>query len=166
MLNVVAEHDATGIAMHMQGRPQTMQKRPDYADVVDEVVSYLGTRLRAARSLGVTCILDPGIGFGKTLEHNLTLLTHLDRLLSLGAPILIGASRKSFISALSPSEPDRRLSGTLAAHLQAVDQGAHILRVHDVAEHVQALAIAAALQQQAKSFAARSRKPWQRPRSC
>jgi dihydropteroate synthase len=143
---------ATGVPvclMHAQGTPETMQLAPSYRDVVAEVRDYLAARMDWAVAQGIapgSVVLDPGIGFGKTVEHNLTLLRHLDALTALGAPVLVGASRKKFIGTVTGVDvADRRLAGSLAVALHAAAGGAAILRVHDVAETRQALAIWAAL---------------------
>lgn len=133
------------VLMHMQGEPGTMQDAPAYADVVAEVRAYLDDRVRACVDAGIprdrVCV-DPGIGFGKTKDHNAALIAHLDAVAPDGVPVLLGVSRKSFIAQLSRDEPaDRRLAGSLAAALAGVERGARILRVHDVAETAQALAV-------------------------
>ena len=134
------------ILMHMQGQPQTMQADPRYGDVVAEVCAYLAERARLAMAAGVAreaISLDPGIGFGKTLEHNLALLSHIDALAHLGFPVVLGVSRKRFIQGLDPSaiEPTDRLGGSIAAALAGAQAGVDILRVHDVAQTAQALAV-------------------------
>ncbi len=132
------------ILMHAQGMPETMQDNPRYQDVLMEVCDYLSARADAAIAAGVEkskITLDPGIGFGKTLEHNLALLRHLDDIKALGYPVLMGASRKSFIGRIDGSTADDRLGGSLAAALYSVKGGADILRVHDVVETVQALTV-------------------------
>ncbi len=138
------------VLMHAQGDPKTMQKDPCYDDVVEEVYAYLAGRMEACVKAGVSedrLIVDPGIGFGKTLKHNLTLLSHLDRFGALGRPVLLGASRKRFISALDRDGPAKeRLGGSLAAALSGYARGASILRVHDVAETRQALSIYSAIE--------------------
>lgn len=135
--------------MHMQGEPATMQDNPRYADVVEEVFFFLKERIEACLAAGIKrsrIIVDPGIGFGKTLEHNLALLRNLARFQDMRAPVLLGVSRKRFIAQLSRDEPPQeRLAGSLAAALEAARQGVQILRVHDVAQTKQALAIVAAL---------------------
>jgi dihydropteroate synthase len=141
----VREHKAAAVLMHMRGDPRSMQHAPHYDDVVGEVSAFLAERLASCRAAGMTddqlCV-DPGIGFGKTVDHNLALLRGLDRLAALGAPVLVGVSRKSFIAKLSRGEaPGDRLGGSLAAALWAVAHGAAILRAHDVAATAQALAI-------------------------
>jgi dihydropteroate synthase len=134
------------ILMHMQGEPQTMQADPRYGDVVAEVCAYLAERARLAMAAGVARAairLDPGIGFGKTLEHNLALLSHIDALVGLGFPVVLGVSRKRFIQGLDPSatEPTDRLGGSIAAALAGAQAGVDMLRVHDVAQTAQALAV-------------------------
>jgi len=135
--------------MHAQGTPQTMQADPRYDDVLAEVFAHLAARMEAAHAAGIArsrLIVDPGIGFGKTAAHNLTLLQGLARFHALGAPVLLGASRKRFIGTLSGVEvADQRLAGSLAVALHAAAQGAQVIRVHDVAETVQALALWRAL---------------------
>jgi len=133
------------ILMHMQGEPRTMQSNPHYANVVLDVFDALEQRVQACESAGIArnrIILDPGIGFGKTVTHNLQLLQHLSLLHCLGCPLLLGVSRKSFIAKLSRDEDaSQRLPGTLAATLAGVAQGVQFHRMHDVAETVQANAI-------------------------
>ena len=143
---LTARYNAAAVIMHMQGTPQTMQSAPKYEDVVDEVYTYLQRQAQKAQDYGIKeIILDVGIGFGKTLEHNISLLQHLPHFRSLGYPLLVGASRKSMIDKISPSKAERRLGGTLALHLYAAKNGADIVRVHDVHEHAQAFAIEEAL---------------------
>jgi dihydropteroate synthase len=150
LADVAAELDAYVCLMHMQGEPRTMQVDPRYDDVVSEVASFLDERLRFAVARGIRedrICLDPGIGFGKTVEHNVELLRRLDVLLSLGRPLLLGLSRKSSFGKLA-GDPGARtgpLGASLAAAVSAYERGATILRVHDVREHVDALAVAAAL---------------------
>ncbi len=138
------------VLMHAQGDPRTMQDNPVYEDVVAEVTAFLGARIEACVAAGIArdrLIVDPGIGFGKTLEHNLALLANLDRLSSLDCPILLGASRKRFIAALDRDGPAaNRLGGSLAVLLAGWRRGAAIFRVHDVAETRQALKIAGAIE--------------------
>jgi len=141
MAGVAAESSAGVVLMHMKGSPRTMQVNPEYADVVQEVGTYLKERTDFAVSSGVersSVVIDPGIGFGKTVEHNLELLRGLPQLPQLaesGCPLLVGASRKSFIGKLlNKEQPDERLAGGLAVAAFAVMGGAHILRVHDVLE--------------------------------
>jgi len=143
-----AERGAGLVLMHMYGTPQTMQKRPVYEDVVEDVKAFLAARMEAAVSVGVKekrIWLDPGIGFGKTLEHNMELLGRLEELRSLGRPLLVGTSRKSFIGMLDGSKTNERLGGTIASSVLAAVQGADVLRVHDVAEVEQAMRVAAAI---------------------
>ncbi len=143
---ICASNNTMAIIMHMQGTPQTMQNQPQYENVLSDIYSFFEQRIQRAESLGVRNItLDVGIGFGKTLEHNLMLIKHLEHFLTLGKPLLVGASRKSMIDKISASSPQERLGGTLALHLEAVRNGASIIRVHDVKEHVQALKIQHAL---------------------
>ncbi len=143
---VCASNGARAVIMHMQGTPQTMQDNPEYENILSDIYSFFESRIAKAESLGVKdIVLDVGIGFGKTLEHNLMLIKNLEHFLTLGKPLLIGASRKSMIDKISPSLVDDRLAGTLALHLEAVKNGASMLRVHDVKEHVQALKIQRAL---------------------
>lgn len=144
-LQVAVQSNAQIVLMHMQGTPQTMQTKPHYENVVEDVFAYLQKRIAACEAAGIKkehLIADPGIGFGKTPEHNITLLRNVDRFQALGVPILIGASRKSFIEALTgPCPPDQRLGGSLAAALAAAQRGARYLRVHDVKETRQMLAL-------------------------
>jgi dihydropteroate synthase len=144
-LELVARTGASIVLMHMQGEPATMQREPRYADVVAEVAAFLRERVDACRAAGIgderLCV-DPGIGFGKTVAHNLALLRDLARLRPDGVALLVGASRKGFIAKLSAGEgADARLPGSLAAALAAVARGTDVLRVHDVAATKQALAI-------------------------
>jgi len=144
MIEVVAEYDTAVVIMHMKGEPRTMQVRPRYRDVVAEIADYLTHRISAAEEAGVNpkkIMVDPGIGFGKTLEHNLEIIARLGELKSLGKPIAIGVSRKAFIGKLTGLPPERRIEGSLAAAVLAVREGANIVRVHDVSQTVQALAV-------------------------
>ncbi|MBP7502190.1 MAG: dihydropteroate synthase [Aquabacterium sp.] len=147
-VDVVARHGACGVClMHMQGDPATMQLRPSYPDVVDEVKGYLSQRAEVVRAAGVAqarITLDPGIGFGKTPEHNFRLLREQASLLEMGYPLLIGWSRKSSLGALTGRPVGERLAASLSAALAGVQRGAHIVRVHDVAETVDALKVWAA----------------------
>jgi len=139
---VAAKYKAKVILMHMKGTPKDMQKNPTYDDVLLEVYEFFQERIKKAKSFGIDdIVLDVGIGFGKTLEHNLLLLKHLEYFLSLGYPLLVGASRKSMIDMITPSEVKDRLPGTLALHLKAAQNGATIIRCHDVKEHYQALKV-------------------------
>lgn len=145
MACVVKRYKARIVIMHIQGQPKTMQRRPRYKDVVVEVRRYFRERIRRARDAGIArakIIIDPGIGFGKTLRHNLEILRRLRELKSLGFPLLVGVSRKSFIGALTGKEaPQERIFGTAAAVSLAADRGADILRVHDVAAMADALKV-------------------------
>jgi dihydropteroate synthase len=137
MAAVAAESGAGLVLMHMLGTPETMQNNPRYDDVVSDVWSFLEERMNFAVARGVApeqIALDPGIGFGKTDEHNLALLKGIPQLAASGRPVLIGASRKSFIGRITGGGPDDRLAGSLAIAGFAVLRGAHILRVHDVKE--------------------------------
>ncbi|OOY55954.1 dihydropteroate synthase [Solemya velum gill symbiont] len=135
--------------MHMQGEPRTMQQAPHYEDVVADVSDFLLARAHACEAAGISAtqiVIDPGFGFGKTLEHNLTLLQQLDQLCSLGYPLLAGISRKSMIGTLLGDRPaDQRLHGSVAAAVIAAMKGARLLRVHDVAETVDAVKIVTAV---------------------
>ena len=142
-LNVVADLGCPMVLMHTQGDPQTMQKAPHYNHVLLDVYDWLDERIAAAEAAGIAAshvIVDPGIGFGKTVRHNLELLNGLSLFHGLGAPVLLGASRKSFIGAVSKEEPaNERLGGSLAVLVKALDHGVQLLRVHDVPESVQAI---------------------------
>ena len=145
MIDVVAEHGASAVIMHMLGEPRTMQVRPKYKDVVQDIIAYLGDRVAAAEAGGVEprrIMVDPGIGFGKTLEHNLEILARLDEFKALGKPVVIGVSRKSFIGKITRAPAEERVGGSIAAALVAAKNGASIVRVHDVRETVDALRIA------------------------
>ena len=147
LCEVVAEFNATVIIMHMQGRPESMQEQPVYVDIMDDIYTFFQERIAKAHSYGIkNIILDVGIGFGKSLEDNFLLINHLEHFLRLRKQILIGASRKSMIDKIDPSDVSARLGGTLAIHLQAAKNGAAIIRVHDVQEHVQGLKVQKALQ--------------------
>jgi dihydropteroate synthase len=140
---VVADSGADCCLMHMLGEPRTMQRDPRYKDVVDDVKSFLEERLTYAVDAGIAeerILLDPGIGFGKTVEHNLALLRRLAEIVALGRPVLIGTSRKSFLG----GAPAERLPGTIATNVMALERGASVFRVHDVAPVAGALAVAAA----------------------
>jgi dihydropteroate synthase len=145
-LGLAADLGIPVVLMHRQGQPGTMQANPRYVDVVGEVGAYLAERARLAMDAGVkpqAITLDPGIGFGKTLAHNLALLAHLDQIVALGFPVLLGVSRKRFVQALDPSAAlaTDRLGGSLAAALAGLQAGAQILRVHDVRQTVQAVKV-------------------------
>ena len=144
----VADFGAGYIAMHMQGTPQTMQINPTYADVTREVTEFFRGRLLRLKEAGVAAehvVLDVGLGFGKSLEHNLQLLASLERFTKLERPLLLGASRKSFIGRLHPAEAAERLPGSLACACLAVEAGVQIIRTHDVAETVQAVRVTEAI---------------------
>jgi dihydropteroate synthase len=143
-----AEQGAGLVLMHMQGDPRTMQANPRYEDVVDDVKAFLAERAEAAVAAGVAeerIWLDPGIGFGKTLEHNLELLRRLGELRELGRPLVVGTSRKSFLGKIDGSAVEDRLGGSIASALLAGAEGADVLRVHDVAQTAQAMRMAAAI---------------------
>ena len=147
-VRLVAAKRAGGVAMHMLGNPKTMQQNPQYANVLGEVKAFLSDRILALEAAGVSSeaiAVDPGIGFGKSLVHNLALLRGLGELAALGHPVVVGVSRKSFIGKLAAGEPGARLPGSLAAATFAVTHGAQVIRAHDVRETVQAMQIADAL---------------------
>lgn len=148
MPGVAREHGAGVVLMHMLGSPRTMQNDPRYADVVAEVAGYLRARLDALAAQGLepdTLAVDPGIGFGKTVEHNLSLLANLAALAAAGRPVVVGLSRKSFLGKLTGSEVGERLAPSLAGLVFCALNGAHVIRVHDVKESRQALTVAMAL---------------------
>ncbi len=148
MWRVVAETGAGYVAMHMQGLPQTMQSQPTYSDVTREVEVFFEDRMRRLNVAGVSAdqvVFDVGIGFGKTLEHNLQLLAAMRGFTKLERPLLLGVSRKSFIGALSGAGVDERLPGSLAATCLAVESGVQIIRTHDVAETFQAVRMTEAI---------------------
>lgn len=149
-LQAVSGSDCAICIMHKQGRPQTMQQSPQYRDVVAEVDGYLRGRVAAAETAGIArsrIVVDPGFGFGKTLEHNLALLRELNRVAAAGVPVLAGLSRKSMIGALTGREVGDRVFGSVAAALIAAQHGAAILRVHDVAATRDALTVWNAVRQ-------------------
>ena len=143
MAELAREFGVPLVVMHMQGRPRDMQAHPHYDDVVREIDGFFGARLAGLD--GVQVILDPGIGFGKTLAHNLEILRGLGRFKELGRPLLVGASRKRFISALTGTEPMDRIAGTIASHTISIMNGADIIRVHDVKGAKQAAQVADAV---------------------
>lgn len=150
MVDVVAESGCPVCLMHMQGQPKTMQEDPRYDDVVDDVLRFLEERMGFALARGVRedqIMLDPGIGFGKTVEHNLALLRHLDRVAGLGRPVVLGTSRKRFLGAILGSEPGERVVGTAATTVVGLLAGAHIFRVHDVKPNLEALRVALAVRE-------------------
>jgi dihydropteroate synthase len=148
LAGLTADHGARCCLMHMLGEPRTMQEDPRYGDVVDEVKAFLLERAEFAVREGVKedrIDLDPGIGFGKTLAHNLELLARTDEIVALGFRVVIGVSRKSFIHKLADvPDPHRRIPGTIAANVLAYERGARVFRVHDVAESHQALTVTSA----------------------
>jgi dihydropteroate synthase len=144
MFDTVREHGASMVLMHMQGDPKTMQEAPSYEDVVGEVKEYLRERVEAAEFAGIDperIVVDPGIGFGKDLAHNLELLRRIDELLDLGRPVLIGPSRKRFIGTILDLPEDERVEGTQGAVAWAVSRGVHAVRVHDVKQIVRAVRV-------------------------
>jgi len=144
MAALCAERGVGVVLMHMPGNPRTMQDDPRYEDVVDEVKAFLAERMEFTNGQGVEeerIWLDPGIGFGKTLEHNLELLRRLGELRGLGRPLVVGTSRKSFIGKVDGSAVEDRIGGSIASSVLAAAEGADVLRVHDVAEMAQALAV-------------------------
>ncbi|MGI8729629.1 MAG: dihydropteroate synthase [Solirubrobacteraceae bacterium] len=147
MAALVAGRGCDVCLMHMLGEPRTMQRDPRYSDVVDDVKAFLAERLRHAVSQGIDAErvwLDPGIGFGKTIDHNLQLLRRLEEIVALGRPVVVGSSRKSFIGTITGRPPRERVAGTLATNVLALARGASIFRVHDVAQARDALLVAAA----------------------
>ena len=148
-LAVVAASDASVVLMHMRGTPSDMASRTDYEDVVEDVAAWLEARIEACESAGLArhrLAIDPGIGFAKTHAQSLAILRRLDRFLAIGLPVVIGASRKGFLKSLGGGEtPADRLAASLAVALHAAAAGAHILRVHDVADTARALAVASAV---------------------
>ena len=148
MAGLCAERGVGVVLMHMPGNPRTMQDDPHYDDVVDDVKAFLAERMEFAVGQGIEeerIWLDPGIGFGKTLEHNLELLRRLRELRELGRPLVVGTSRKSFIGKVDGSDVEDRIGGSIASSVLAAAEGADVLRVHDVAEMAQALAVANAV---------------------
>jgi dihydropteroate synthase len=145
MVDVVRKSDCRLVLMHMRGTPKTMQRRPAYKDVVRSIIEFLRERIRFCEESGIVrsrLIVDPGVGFGKTLEHNLTILRRLDELQRLKTPVLIGASRKAFLGKLSGEKiPEQRVIESVTVAMSAVLKGATIVRAHDVAEHVAALKV-------------------------
>jgi dihydropteroate synthase len=144
MAGLCAERGVGVVLMHMPGNPRTMQDDPRYDDVVEDVKAFLVERMEFAVDQGIgekRIWLDPGIGFGKTLEHNLELLRRLGELRELGRPLVVGTSRKSFIGKVDGSDVEDRIGGSIATSVLAAAEGADVLRVHDVAEMVQALAV-------------------------
>ncbi|RXJ98345.1 dihydropteroate synthase [Arcobacter sp. CECT 8986] len=148
VIKLCAKYNAAAVIMHMQKDPTLMQENPVYEDVVLEVKEFLKQQALKAESFGVKeIILDVGIGFGKTLEHNLKLLKNLRDFEDLGYELLIGASRKSMIDKIVPSSIEQRLPGTIAVHLESINNGASIIRCHDVKEHYQAIKVTEAIKE-------------------
>ncbi len=148
LAELCAERGCGVILMHMLGDPRTMQRDPRYDDVVGDVKAFLAERVEAAIAAGIAeerIWVDPGIGFGKTVAHNLELLRRLGELRELGRPVVVGTSRKSFIGAITGREVGERLGGTIASNVLALAAGAEVFRVHDVAEVAQAMRVAAAI---------------------
>lgn len=144
MLKIVAQYKAAVVIMHMKGMPQNMQRKPHYVSLIDEIIEYLRQAVERALEAGIDknkIIIDPGAGFGKTVKDNLEILKTLKTFKGLGRPVLVGTSRKSFIGKLLNAEPQERLSGTIASCVLAVQNGADILRVHDVRQVKQALKV-------------------------
>ncbi|MDH4030213.1 MAG: dihydropteroate synthase [Chromatiales bacterium] len=143
-LRVAVETGLAVCLMHMQGQPRQMQANPTYSDVVEEVYSFLSDRIEACLAAGMDLariVIDPGFGFGKTLEHNLTLMRRLERFRDLGRPLLVGVSRKSMIGTILGRDVDERLWGSVVLGILAVERGANILRVHDVAPTMDAMRV-------------------------
>lgn len=139
---ISGEYNARVCIMHMQNDPKNMQQKPHYEDVIGEIDDFFKSQIQKAKSFGVKdIILDVGIGFGKTLQHNLTLIKHQKHFLHFGYELLVGASRKSMIDTIAGASIDARLPGTLITHIEAVKEGASIIRCHDVKEHIQALKV-------------------------
>ncbi len=146
MVKVAAKYKAPVVIMHMKGSPKTMQKNPEYKDVIKEIKQFLAKQIKKAKKAGIKdIIIDPGIGFGKTTEHNLHILKNLSEFKELKCPILVGPSRKSFIGNITGLPVNERLEGTLAAISIAIMNGANIVRVHDVKESKRAVMVAAAI---------------------
>jgi len=147
-LDAVAASDAAVCLMHMQGEPRTMQQSPSYEDVVEEVRAFLAERVAAVEARGIArerIVIDPGFGFGKTVAHNFELLRNLRRIAGMGLPVMAGWSRKSTLGAVTGRGAGERLAGSIAAALLAVQHGATIVRVHDVAATRDAFAVLAAI---------------------
>ncbi len=148
MLDLVREREAAVVLMHMRGEPKSMQADPVYADVVGEVHEYLRERVEAAEFAGIDperIAVDPGIGFGKDLRHNLEVIRRIDAFLDLGRPVLVGPSRKRFIGTILDLPEDRRVEGTIGAVAWLATHGAHVVRVHDVLEVVRAVRVVDAI---------------------
>jgi dihydropteroate synthase len=146
MRNVAVKHNVPVIVMHMRGTPKTMQQNPIYQDLFGEITAFFQGQITMARKAGIHhIIIDPGIGFGKTVEHNLQILKHLGAFKTLGCPILVGPSRKYFIGVITGLSAQERLEGTIAAITVAIMNGAHMIRVHDVKECKRAVQVADAI---------------------
>lgn len=148
MAATIAEFDAAVVLMHMQGMPDTMQNEPQYDDVVKDIFSFLSDSVSAAEKAGIDpdkIVVDPGIGFGKSVEHNLMILSRLDAFKELGKPVLVGISRKSFLGGITGRKTGERLAGTAAGNALAIFKGADIIRVHDVADMHDAACVADAI---------------------
>ncbi len=143
---VTSKYNATIVLMHKLGHTQNMQKNPEYKNIILDIDNFFENRIQKAQNFGIEdIVLDVGIGFGKTLKHNLLLLQQLEHFMHFGYPLLVGASRKSMIDMIIPSKVEDRLPGTIAVHLEAVKKGASIVRVHDVKENFQALRVQEAI---------------------
>ena len=148
MTGVARRYGAGVVLMHLRGEPATMQERPEYGDVVAEVTAALSARVSALKQAGLdpeSLVLDPGIGFGKTADHNVALLARLGMLAALGRPVLVGVSRKRFIGLITGRDAEQRMAGSLACAVWAAARGARVWRVHDVKESVDAARLVAAL---------------------
>ncbi|MBM4351409.1 MAG: dihydropteroate synthase [Deltaproteobacteria bacterium] len=148
LARVAAKENTPVVLMHIRGTPETMQKDVHYGSLFSEIIAYLNEGIRRVESAGVApeqIVVDPGIGFGKTLEDNLLLIKHLSEFRILGKPILLGTSRKSFIGKILDAQPDQRLEGTLSSIAIGVLNGAHIIRSHDVLQAKRAIAVADAI---------------------
>lgn len=148
LLGVVAASDAAVCLMHMRGEPKTMQDAPSYEDVVAEVRSFLADRVRCCERSGIgraRILIDPGFGFGKTLQHNLSLLRRLAEVASLGLPVMVGVSRKGMVGSITGRKVDARVAGSVAAAVVAVQNGARIVRAHDVVATVDALKVVSSI---------------------
>ena len=148
MSEIAARAGTFVVLMHMQGNPETMQHTPFYTDVIEEIRTFLVERIRSAVEAGIDAeriFIDPGIGFGKTLDHNLTILTNLGRVAELGLPVVVGLSRKSFLGTILEAPSDERIEGTIVANTAAILNGASIIRVHDVKEGRRTADVAARL---------------------
>ena len=147
-LDVVAQSDIQVCLMHMQGMPRTMQEKPHYKNIIEDIISFFVQRIESCEQKGIQkhrLILDPGFGFGKTLEHNYQILADFDQFKKLNLPLLVGVSRKSMLGNLLNRDVEQRLSGSLTAGMVAVQQGASIIRVHDVPETVDAIKVLTAV---------------------